>query len=198
MNYLAHLYLADDTGTSPAGSVLGDAVKGRLRGDYPPALELGIRLHRRIDSFTDAHPVVRDACARFEAPYRRYAGILLDIYFDHLLARQWEDFHPQPLAIFSQHISATIWQEWPNPPLTRERIAGFPAVLESYAREDGVTLALQRVSRRAARANPMAQALPLVQSQHALLVQDFAKFFPDLIAFVRAQANKLKAELPGA
>ena len=191
MNYLAHLYLADHTHTSVAGSVLGDAVKGRLRGEYPAAIELGIHLHRRIDSFTDSHSLVLAACAQFEPPYRRYAGILLDIYFDFLLTQQWASFHHEPLSVFATRISAKIWKQWPHPPLTHSRLSGFPDVLLSYGREDGVRTALRRVSERASRANPMVDALPLLQSKHDVLEQTFNEFFPDLIEFVEREAAEL-------
>lgn len=190
MNYLAHLYLADYTGTSPAGSVLGDAVKGRLRGDYPPAIEQGIRLHRRVDQFTDSHPVVLTACARFQPPYRRYAGILLDIYFDHILANHWRDYHSQTLARFARNISEQVWHEWPHPPFTARRMSGFSDVLSSYAHPDGIKLALTRVSARAKRANPIANALPLLQEQHDEIASDFAALFPALIKFSSSEVQR--------
>jgi len=191
MNYLAHLYLADHTGTSLAGSVLGDSVKGRLCGAYPPSIELGIRLHRHIDSFTDTHPVVLNACARFEGPLRRYAGILLDIYFDHLLAKQWIRLHAEPLQQFAKRVSTVIWQQWPHPPLMQQRLASFPEVLLSYGQSHGIATALQRVSQRAKRANPMVSALPLLESKHELLAQDFDAFFPELIEFAEAEVSRL-------
>lgn len=193
MNYLAHLYLADHTDTSAAGNVLGDSVKGRLCGEYPPDIELGIHLHRRIDTYTDSHPVVLAACARFEPPYRRYAGILLDIYFDHLLARHWSAYSDEPLSAFTRRMSQTIWQEWPHPPLQQARVSRFHEILEAYASEDGVTWALARVGERAKRDNCMADALPILQAHHTMLTRDFVSFFSDLIAFVTSEAPRLKA-----
>lgn len=187
MNYLAHLYLADTSCTSLAGSVLGDSVKGRLSGEYPPAIEQGIRLHRRIDTFTDSHPRVLAACAGFAPPYRRYAGILLDIYFDYLLAHEWNQHHNLPLHEFARYASKNIWLEWPRSPMTKQRMAGFADVLLSYGAPHGVETALQRVAGRAKRTNPMAQALPLLQTKHDELATEFRAFFPDLKAFVRRE-----------
>lgn len=193
MNYLAHLYLADYTQTSLAGSVLGDAVKGRLHGEYPPAIEQGIRLHRRIDTFTDCHPRVLAACAGFEPPYRRYAGILLDIYFDYLLVQQWSHWNALPLPQFARDVSTTIGDEWAHPPLTQERMQGFPAVLLSYGSTQGIETALQRVAKRAKRANPIASALPALQANHSTLASAFDAFFPQLRNFVASEANLLRA-----
>ena len=195
MNYLAHLYLADATQTSLAGSVLGDSVKGRLQGNYPAAIEVGISLHRRVDSYTDHHSSVRAACAEFDPPYRRYAGILVDIYCDYLLTQQWQYFHSEPLPNFAQQVAGKLWEQWPHPPFTAQSLAGFPQVLLSYGSEGGIQTALERVSRRAVRSNPIAQALPVLQAKHAALEQAFARLFPDLIKFALDEANRLRTGL---
>jgi acyl carrier protein phosphodiesterase len=86
VNYLAHLYLSGHCPERMIGGLLGDFVKGPLRGDYPPAIEAGILLHRKIDVFTDNLPAVRTALSRFEPPYRRFGGILLDLWYPHFMA----------------------------------------------------------------------------------------------------------------
>ena len=87
MNYLAHLHLGGEQPEQLLGSLYGDFVKGRLEGRFSPQIEAAIRLHRRIDAFTDSHPLTERARARFPAERRRTAGILLDLFFDHGLAR---------------------------------------------------------------------------------------------------------------
>ena len=89
VNLLVHLYLAERTGTSAAGQILGDMVKGRLDGRHGAAVERGIRLHRGIDRVSDDHEAHRAMRRRFPPPLRRYAGILVDIGFDYSLARAW-------------------------------------------------------------------------------------------------------------
>ena len=98
MNYLAHLHLGGPQPGQLLGSLYGDFVKGVLAGRYAPDIEAAIRLHRRIDVFTDAHPQVLAARARFPLERRRYSGILLDLFFDHCLACHWEDYADEPLA----------------------------------------------------------------------------------------------------
>lgn len=100
MNFLAHLWIADRVALPLAGGVLGDVVRGPVDGRFPAALAASIRLHRRIDTVTDAHPAVTELIQRFEPGPRRYAGVLLDMLFDHALARQWKDFSAEPLAAF--------------------------------------------------------------------------------------------------
>lgn len=89
MNYLAHLHLGGQRPEELLGSLYGDFVKGPLQGEFRPGIESGIQLHRSIDAFTDAHPLVGQALSRFTHTRRRYAGIVLDVFFDHCLARDW-------------------------------------------------------------------------------------------------------------
>jgi acyl carrier protein phosphodiesterase len=108
MNYLAHLHLAPNDAQARIGNLLGDFIRPVHAQHLPLAMQLGMQLHRQIDQYTDAHPLVRH-CKQFIAPERqRYAGILLDIYFDHFLARHWVQFHPQALPEFSQQVYAEL------------------------------------------------------------------------------------------
>lgn len=193
MNYLAHLYLAERTGTSFAGNFLGDFVRGRLDGRFGPEIEAGIHLHRRVDSYSDSHALLEAARAWFEPPYRRYAGILLDIYFDHLLARRWRQFHDEPMARFARRAADTMRHEWPpDAPFTDERLARLPEVLSSYRRPEGVATALQRVDTRLSRPSPLPHALPLLVARDAALDRVFLEFFPELVRFSLAESRRLR------
>jgi acyl carrier protein phosphodiesterase len=189
VNHLAHLYLADRTGTSFAGSLMGDVVRGPLEGRYPPAIEQGIRLQRRVDSFTDAHPVVRAAKARLQPPYRRYAGILLDVYFDHCLALQWPRYHPRPLEDFAQAAYRRLQREGlrlAHPGfLLRLSYLRSRNLLLSYREPAGIEQALAGLSGRLSRANPLATGLQALAPLHDELAQDFARFFPELVRFAQ-------------
>lgn len=190
MNYLAHLYIAEVTETSFAGALLGDHVRGRLDGRYGRWVEDGIRLHRRVDTFTDGHPVVLGAFRRFAAPFRRYAGILIDIYFDHLLARHWPELHTQRLGQFAQEAANRIRTEWPDrPPFPVRRLTGLPDLLQSYQHPSGIADALAQVDQRLSRPSPLARAWPYLQSRADGLARDFHQFFPELLAFARGQTD---------
>ncbi len=101
MNYLAHLHLGGQRPEELLGSLYGDFVKGRLQGEYSPQIEAAIQLHRSIDVFTDAHPLVDRSLSRFSQTRRRYAGIVLDVFFDHCLARDWAQYGEGPLDRFT-------------------------------------------------------------------------------------------------
>lgn len=187
VNYLAHLYLADLTGTSLAGSLLGDIVRGPLRGYFPAAVERGIRLHRQIDSFTDAHAVVRSAKARFHSPYRRYAGILLDVFFDHCLIADWPKLHELPLEQFVGHVHKRLLREslqLAHPSLVlRLSYMRSSNLLLSYRELAGVENAYRGLSTRLSRQNPLADGLDVVRPLYHELQSDFRAFFPDLVQF---------------
>lgn len=198
MNYLAHLYLADRTGTSLAGSLLGDVVRGPLEGRYSAELERGIHLHRRVDSFTDRHPLVLAAKARLQAPYRRYAGILLDVYFDHCLAQNWPHWHQQSL----QNLAAEAYQKLLRESMTLAhpgftlRLAYMRSrnLLLSYREPAGIERALQGLASRLSRANPLATGLDALLPIADELRADFQAFFPELVSFAEQTARDTHAD----
>jgi len=111
MNYLAHLHLGGQRPGQLLGSLYGDFVKGRLQGQFAPEVEAAIQLHRRIDVFTDRHPLVDVALGRFSDTRRRYAGIVLDVFFDHCLARDWALYADQPLEQVLAQAKAAITEK---------------------------------------------------------------------------------------
>ncbi|SEA15636.1 ACP phosphodiesterase [Microbulbifer marinus] len=183
MNYLAHLLLSGSDPDWRLGGLLGDFVKGPLRGERPAAIEAGIRLHRRIDATTDAHPAYRDALTRLDPRWRRYAGILLDIWFDHLLNRQWSHWHDQPLESFCDQ----CWQDFHArsryiPPRAQAFIARAEQfkLLQSYGDEQVIARTLERVGQRLRRPVPLHEALPELIAARTVLEHNFNYLFTDL------------------
>lgn len=166
VNYLGHLYLAGSDPEMQVGGLLGDFVKGPLRGDYPPRIEAGIRLHRRVDALCDRLPATRRLQELFPAPWRRYGGIVIDVVFDHLLARDWDDFHPQPLEDFCQVFYRALTD---HRALLPERAQVFcdraPALrwLESYRDAEQIPRVLAHIGQRLRRPLPLEQAWPSMQ-----------------------------------
>lgn len=151
MNFLAHLWLADQTQTSLAGSVLGDVVRGSDLSAYPDDIALGIRLHRRVDAATDRHAVMRDARDRFAEGERRYAGIVLDLVADHVLVQAWNQFADEPLDAFTRRCGqamadAAEWFERGGG--SRPSATGFAQLLVSYGTDHGIERAVQRTAVR--------------------------------------------------
>src|SRR3954471_3274298 len=129
MNLLAHALLAAPEPEWMLGSLIGDFVRGRIDPMLPPPLRAGIALHRAVDAYTDAHPEVAAARRLFVPPLRRYAGIVLDVWFDHLLARQWARFGEGELDDFSRHVRDLLDANADRVP---ERMRGFVAYLGAH------------------------------------------------------------------
>ena len=100
MNYLSHLFLAEDTEESKIGNLLGDFVKGRLNDDFSPEIINGIKTHRKIDLFTDSHETVRQTKKLISPERRKYSGVLIDIFFDHFLTLQWQIYSDKDFDLF--------------------------------------------------------------------------------------------------
>lgn len=183
VNYLAHLYLAGDDDAEISGALLGDFVKGRLENlSLPPAIIDGIRLHRSIDSYTDAHPLVIQSRQRLQNR-RRVAGIIVDIIYDHFLARHWQAFAVEALDSFCQDRYERLLVHLPSYPPRLQAIVPHMAErdwLGSYAELDNVALALERIGRRLSQPDMLSGVHSDLQRHYSGLEQDFMDFFPEL------------------
>lgn len=185
MNYLAHLYLAEQSREGLLGSLLGDFVKGTPGEHYPPTVRRGIRLHRRIDAFTDAHPLHLRSRNRVSAPRRRFAGIIVDVCYDHFLGAQWDRFASESLEDFSARVYDVLLAHQDVLPERLRDMAPRMARedwLGSYARLEHVGRALDGISRRLRRENRLAGAIVEIERNYAGLASDFRAFFPELVA----------------
>ena len=188
MNYLAHLHLGGPRPGQLLGSLYGDFVKGPLAGRFAAEVEAAILLHRRIDAFTDRHPLVRAACARFPVERRRYAGILLDLFFDHCLARHWDDYADELLSGFSARVYRVLDAE-PQLPGRLAQIAPRMAAqdwLGSYREFAVLERVLLNMQRRLSRPEGLDGALIELERLYPALLEDFRRFYPELMAFARA------------
>jgi len=187
LNYLAHAFLAEQDPDGLVGALLGDFVKGPLPGLWRPSLARAIALHRSIDGFTDAHPVTLRSRARFERPLRRYAGIVVDVFYDHVLARTWDDHSAEPLQAFSRRVYASAMGQFASLPEPMQRMVRRMVDedwLTSYAEVAAVDRALQRIARRLSRENPLPRAIDALREVDAGLEADFSVFLPQLVAHV--------------
>lgn len=190
MNYLAHLHLGGPAPHQLLGSLYGDFVKGPLDGRWPQSIEAGIRLHRRIDLFTDTHPLVRDARALFPAARRRVSGILLDLFFDHCLARDWADYAEVPLPAFTGQVYRVLADQAALPGALA-RIAPRMAEqdwLGSYREFDTLAAVVGGMSHRLSRPELLAGGFDELAERYQPLSDHFRRFYPELQRFA-AQAG---------
>lgn len=182
MNFLAHAYLAAPDDALIAGGVIGDWIKGPLdRSPLPPELLRGVALHRAIDSFADRDPAFLRSRARIHASRRRWSGVLVDMYYDHLLAAHWGDWHEMPLGDFVGRVYAALDHHAAD--LHHEvrpvmRLMASEDWLGSYASLTGLADVLARMSRRARQPNPLAAGTADLIACRADFAADFAEFLP--------------------
>jgi len=188
VNFLAHAYLARGSDRAILGSLMGDFVKGPLEGRYDAELTRALALHRRIDSYTDAHDVVRSSRRRVSPARRRFAGILVDMFYDHFLARLWAEYCNVPLEQFTAHVYAVLREHRPLLPERLLQIAtrmGDGDWLASYQRVEAVAVALDRIGGRLTRGNAMLRSGDELLAQYETFEADFRLFFPDVVRFAR-------------
>ncbi|MFH1808188.1 MAG: ACP phosphodiesterase [Pseudomonadota bacterium] len=196
MNYLAHLHLSQPTPLAWLGSLLADFERSPDHSRYPPELLAAVQEHRRIDAFTDNHPAVRTCRRRLAPDFHLLRGVVVDIFFDHMLALNWSQFSSSTLDTFCQSAYAGLaGLDLPLPP----RLAwGLPRMasqdwLRSYLEIDNVGLALGGVARRLRRPVDLAQGVVVLRQAHAAIEQDFLTFYPELIDFVRRERQNGEA-----
>jgi acyl carrier protein phosphodiesterase len=188
MNFLAHALLAGDHPALVVGGVVGDWIKGPLPGSLPDDLSKGVALHRAIDSFAETHPAFRASRNRISPTRRRYAGILVDVFYDHLLARDWLEHHEQPLTEFSRKVYRMIddrMRHLPEASHPALRLMASEDWLSSYADIKGITDILVRMSRRAQQPNPLAGGEQELLADIEGFGQDFDDWLRDAQRFVR-------------
>ena len=198
MNHLAHAFLADNTAASVIGNLSGDFVRGPLDSQFQPDIAEGIRLHRKVDSFTDAHTMTRRSRKRFVGAQRRVAGVVVDVYYDHFLTEHWALFSDETFPAFCQRIYATLRIHQSLAPVHFKNF--IPRFIEhdllaSCSTIDGVREVISRLARRWER-KPELRGLLLragddAYRHHESMQDDFLAFFPELIReveeFSRAQ-----------
>lgn len=190
MNVLAHALLAQQSGCSLIGNLLGDFVRGAPPAQYPPAWQNGIRLHRRIDGFADRHAASARSVARLPAGQRRWARVALDVYYDHLLACDWARYCNQPLERFSAAVYAALDEHSRALPPNLTRFAGFMSerdLLVGYREPAVIADVLARLGGRVCRPNTLGAVFPSLAAAHNGIAQDFAQLFPATLAFARTE-----------
>lgn len=185
MNFLAHIYLSGSEEQVIIGNFIADGIKGKSYQNHPPGIQKGVLLHRFIDSFTDSHPTVRQSTARLHANYRHYSGVIVDILYDHYLAKNWAAYHPQPLADYVQDFYELLHQHYESLPVRTKRLMPYMIAdnwLLSYATVDGIGKILSQMNHRTKGRSRMDQAVTELQEYYEAFEQEFTEFFQELIA----------------
>ncbi len=190
MNYLAHLYLSGEDEKIVVGNFIGDYVKGKKYLNYPAEIQKGILLHRNIDSFTDGHLKFREAKKLFRPDFGLYSGVVVDLFFDHLLAKNWYSYSNLPLRDFTKWVHAVLLSNYRHLPA---RVKGFlPWLiqnrrLESYAQKSGISRSLEAMSRYTSLPGKTERAIEILTEQFMFLEHNFSGFMQDVLEFAETE-----------
>ena len=193
MNFLAHALLAGDAPALIVGGVVGDWIKGTLPGALPDDLAKGVTLHRAIDHFAESHPAFNRSRVRVSPERRRYAGVLVDVFYDHLLARNWAAIHGQPLQEYCEFVYGLIRDRLHDLPVSAHPALKLMAQenwLASYAQIEGIADVLARMSRRARQPNPLMHGEQEYLADVDGFTCDFYEWLADTREFCRQWQNK--------
>jgi acyl carrier protein phosphodiesterase len=194
VNFLAHFHLASPDAGLIAGGLEGDYFKGPLRGELPLDLERGIKLHRAIDAYTDGHCLVQQLRREFPPNLRRYAGILIDLSFDHYLSLHWSRFCDIPLAAFNTATYRTLVEhEASLSHSARMMLARLQEydILNLYLTWETVPATAARIGERFKRHNPFLDIDRGLSPLKGALEHAFLNFYPQLQFYAKAQAKRL-------
>lgn len=186
MNYLAHILLSGEDRKKQIGNFIGDAVKGNDYNNYPSGIRSGILMHRAIDNFTDNHPAVRRAVRSLRPHLGRYSGVVLDIYFDYLLASRFEEFSDIPLGRFSRRFYGTLMSHYRYlPPRMKRFMWHFigSGRLGRYAYKKGIRESLDIMVHVGRLHINVDSAMEYLTEYEDELWQLFLPFFRELEAF---------------
>ncbi len=194
MNFLAHIYLSFNDPEITLGNFFADHIKGKKYQDFPENIGKGILLHRAIDSFTDAHPVPKQSSRRLYSNYRHYSRVIVDIFYDHFLAKNWKDYSDQPLADFVAAFYDLLEAHYDLLPPGTQRMMPYMIAdnwLLNYANLEGISRVLQGMNRRTQYKSQMHLAIRDLKTHYAPLEKEFQLFFPELITFSRQKFDGL-------
>lgn len=183
MNFLAHLYLSGDNEKVLVGNFIGDFVKGSQMKEYAEEIQKGIRLHRSIDHFTDNHQTVLKSKIRLREKFRHYAPVIVDVFYDHFLAKNWSTFSNIPLKEYTENFYQLIKGYFNIIPKNVIHMLGFMSRdnwLYQYQFIEGIDRALTGMSKRTKYENKMDEASKSLKEHYAEFEQEFNQFFPEL------------------
>jgi acyl carrier protein phosphodiesterase len=186
MNFLAHIYLSGPNDMITIGNFIADGVRGKKYKKYPKDVQIGIRLHREIDTFTDAHKTVRKSTKRLHKNYSHYAGVIVDILYDHFLAKNWSTYSDIPLDAYVASFYDSLEDNYKILPLRVQKMMPFMIAdnwLLSYASVIGIGKVLAGMNRRTKNISQMHLAVNELEEFYDDFESEFTEFFEELIAF---------------
>lgn len=186
MNFLAHIYLSGDNDLIKIGNFMADGIRGRQYEKYPLEIQKGIILHRAIDTFTDAHPIFRQSTKRLHQNYHHYAGVIVDVFYDHFLAKNWNTYSDERLEDFVARFYQSLSDN--KSVLSERTLMVMPYMFEqnwlvSYQTVEGINRILTQMDHRTKNLSKMRFATNELSEFYSEFENEFTKFFEELITY---------------
>ncbi len=188
MNYLGHLYLSGEDEEIITGNFIADHVKGKRMLLFSERIQEGIRLHREIDEFTDSHPAFLRSRDRLLPNYRKYAGVITDMFYDHFLSKYWNDYSEESIESFTSRMYAIVMKRFDIIPGRAKRLLTYMARdnwLKGYGQIEGLSRALNGMAIRTPFESHMENAIVDLRKDYDKFRTEFSTFFPEIILFCK-------------
>lgn len=194
MNFLAHIYLSFNDHEVTLGNFMADSIRGNKYKHLPDNIQKGIRLHREIDTFTDAHPIVRKSTKRLHKNYSHYSGVIVDIFYDHFLAKNWKQYSDTPLDIYVDDFYDLLEDHYAILPDGVKRMMPYMISdnwIFNYSKMEGIARVLNGMNRRTKNKSKMNFAILDLETHYDEFESEFTSFFEELIIFSKQKYNSL-------
>jgi len=194
MNFLAHIYLSFNDDEVSLGNFFADSIQGNKFTHLPERVQKGIKLHRHIDTFTDAHPTVRLSTKKLHQNYSHYSGIIVDIFYDHFLAKNWNQYSEVPLAEFVANFYELLEANYSILPEATKHMMPYMIKenwIVNYANLEGIEQVLNGMNRRTKNKSKMNFAILDLNEHYQEFEKEFTSFFKELIDFSKQTYNSL-------
>lgn len=198
MNYLAHIYLSGNNELVTIGNFMADSIKGSRFKNYEKDIQIGILLHRNIDTFTDAHKTVRLSTKKLHKNYSHYSGVIVDIFYDHFLAKNWSDYSAIPLQDYVHSFYNLLETYYQVLPLKIQTMMPYMIAnnwLYNYGSIEGIAKVLKGMDSRTQNRSGMRHAVNELEAYYTDFEIEFTAFFEELIEFSKLKYNELNNSL---
>ncbi len=194
MNFLAHIYLSGNNDKIAIGNFISDSIRGNKYKRFPKEIQKGILLHREIDTFTDAHKIFRQSTKRLHKNYSHYAGVIVDIFYDHFLAKNWSKYSDVPLDEYIIHFYKALEKDYDILPERVQKLMPYMISdnwLLSYATTEGISRVLNGMNKRTKNVSKMNLAINELKEYYTEFENEFTLFFDKLIEFSNEKLKEI-------
>jgi acyl carrier protein phosphodiesterase len=194
MNFLAHIYLSFGDDEITIGNFIADSIRGNKYKHLPNRIQQGILLHREIDTYTDAHPIAKLSSKRLHQNYSHYSMVIVDIFYDHFLAKNWKQYSDTPLDIYVDQFYNLLEDNFTILPEGTKRMIPYMISdnwLLNYAKLEGISKVLNGMNRRTNNKSKMNFAIMDLEKHYDAFEVEFTSFFNELVGFSKQKYTSI-------